>query len=75
MSGLEKGKKAVVLGVCADGGASIYKRLRDVGFIKGTDVTCVNRGPRGGIAAFMLRGTVIALRSEDSSRISIKRVD
>lgn len=50
---------------------SIRRRLQDIGLIEGTDVECLLKSPAGDPVAFLIRGSVIALRSEDSSNILI----
>lgn len=58
-----------------DACAGIKSRLYDIGLIEGTEVTCVGRSPSGGIAAFLIRGAVIAIRDEDSGFIYTKEVE
>lgn len=70
LSKLEKGEHAIVTEVCADGGMN--RRLQDLGLVKGTMVTCLQKSPLGDPTAFLIRGAVIALRSEDSSHVRIK---
>ena len=53
--------------VCGD----IRRRLLDIGLVEGTAVQCVLRPFRGGPAAYMIRGAVIALRSEDAGEIYV----
>lgn len=47
------------------------RRLRDVGFCSGSEVSCVMKSPLGDPVAYLVRGTLIALRREDSGRIVI----
>lgn len=49
------------------------RRLLDLGFCKGTRIKCVQYSPSGDPVAYMLRGTVIALRNEDACDILVKR--
>ena len=51
----------------------IRDRLRDFGMIENTEVECVCASPLGGISAFCVRGAVIALRNEDSCKITLKK--
>lgn len=48
---------------------SLTERLLDLGFSQGTRVTCVGRSPGGDPSAYLLRGTVIALRTKDARGI------
>lgn len=53
-------------------GGSIRTRLRDLGLIEGTPVTCLGCGPSGDPIAYLIRGAVIALRRTDSGRIEVR---
>ena len=52
--------------------SKIRQRLLDLGFIKGTDITCVLKNSSNDLSAYLIRGTVIALRKDDSSKILVK---
>ncbi len=52
-------------------GGSMRRRLQDIGIIEGTRVECLQESPCGDMAAYLIRGAVIALRSEDSSNILV----
>lgn len=47
------------------------RRLLDIGLISGTDVECIGRSPCGDPSAYMIRGAVIAIRSDDCEKILI----
>ena len=49
----------------------LKRRLLDIGFIKNTAVECVGISPLGDPKAFLVRGSVIALRSDDSKNITV----
>ncbi len=51
---------------------SMRRRLLDMGLIEGTRVSCLLKSPAGDPVAYLIRGAVIALRSEDSSQILVK---
>lgn len=51
---------------------SMRRRLQDIGLIEGTDVKCLQKSPAGDPIAYYIRGAVIALRSEDSVKISVQ---
>ena len=61
---------AVIVGLPAE--PSLRRRLIDLGFSPGTQVTCVLRQKGGEMAAYLVRGTVIALRKEDSAEIYVR---
>lgn len=52
-------------------GGAMRRRLRDIGLIEDTTVECLGLGSGGGIAAYFIRGAVIALRREDSGGVEI----
>jgi len=66
---LKQGQKAKVKSILSTG--SIRRRLQDIGLIEGTEVECLQISPAGDPVAYLIRGAVIALRSEDSSNILI----
>lgn len=73
LSELEQGTCGTVIDV--NPASTMYRRLQDIGLIKGTKVTCVQKSPLGDPTAYLIRGAVIALRSEDSSCVLIECSD
>ena len=51
---------------------SMRRRLQDIGLIEGTRGECLQKSPAGDPIAYLIRGAVIALRKEDSSRILVQ---
>ncbi|MEE1239068.1 MAG: FeoA family protein [Acutalibacteraceae bacterium] len=51
---------------------SMRQRLLDIGLTPDTVVECVGKSPSGDPKAFLIRGAVIAIRSEDCAEILIK---
>ena len=49
------------------------QRLTDLGLIPGTRVTCTARSPSGDPRAYLIRGTLIALRRADADHIWLER--
>lgn len=68
---ISPGESAVMTGTSAE--KSMRRRLRDIGFCDGETVECVMRSPLGDPSAYLVRGVLIALRSEDSELITVKR--
>lgn len=64
------GQRAIVKALRSTG--SMRRRLLDIGLIENTEVECVGRSPSGDPKAFLIRGAVIAIRSEDCQDIMIK---
>ena len=54
---------------------SMRRRFLDIGLVKNTDVECLGRSPGGDPTAYLIRGAVIAIRSEDSKNIIIHKGD
>lgn len=50
---------------------NIKRRLLDLGMIKGTKIKPVLRSPSGDPTAYEVRGSIIAIRKEDSDKINI----
>ncbi len=70
LADLREDDSATVSALIAESG--MRRRLRDIGLIEGTRVRCLNKGPLGDPSAYLIRGAVIALRREDSSKIIIE---
>ena len=56
----------------AEDAEDIRRRLLDIGLVEGTDVSCLQKSPAGDPVAYLIRGAVIAIRSEDSSQIVVE---
>ena len=69
LPGLKPGEKATVKELRARG--SMRRRLLDIGLIEDTQVECVGRSPGGDPSAFLIRGAVIAIRSEDCADVLV----
>lgn len=63
------GKKANVTALISDG--TVRRRMLDLGVIDGTEIQPLYRSPSGNPVAYLIRGTVIALRSEVSGGILV----
>ena len=53
------------------GGDDMERRLADMGFTRGARVECLYKSPAGDPAAYLIRGTVIALRREDAAKVEV----
>jgi ferrous iron transport protein A len=67
---LPLGTKAKVKALTSDG--CIRRRMLDLGLITGTEVEALQRSPSGDPIAYNIRGAVIALRSEEASKILVE---
>ena len=63
------GKKANVTSLTAHG--TIRRRMLDLGIINGTEIEPLYRSPSGNPVAYLIRGAVIALRSDVSDKIMV----
>ena len=53
-------------------GEGIKRRLLDMGLVKETEITPILISPSGDPRAFLVRGTIIAIREEDAKNINMK---
>ena len=52
----------------------LRRRILDLGIVPGTILTCIGRAPAGDSIAYLVRNTVIALRSEDARLINVEQI-
>ena len=64
------GKKAIVKVLTSDG--AIRRRMLDLGLISDTEVEALQKSPSDDPTAYHIRGAVIALRSEEASKILVE---
>ena len=50
------------------------RRMLDLGLIKGTTVKSLMKSPAGNPIAYEIRGAVIALRSEEASKVLVGQI-
>ena len=70
LSMLTPGECGIVKSV--DGEFSMKRRLLDLGLVPGTKIQCIAMSPLGDPVAYFVRGTLIALRCDDSSNIILE---
>ena len=71
LSNLKKGEICRIKSITAED--KIKQRLYDIGMIPGTAVKCLQKSMFGDPTAYLIRGTVIALRKQNSSEIFVTR--
>ncbi len=71
LSSLVEGEAAEVVRVSPACRGGERRRLMDLGVVPGTRIEYDNEGLTGGLTSYRVRGTVIALRSEQTNMISI----
>ena len=69
LSRMEEGSFATVKELRSSG--TMRRRMLDIGLVEGTNVECVRKSPAGDPVAYLIRGAVIALRSEDSASVLV----
>ena len=67
---IQPGQTGIVSKLTCSG--SMRRRLLDMGLVENTPVECVGASPHNDPKAYLIRGAVIALRSEDSRTILLK---
>lgn len=67
---ISTGELAVVVAV--DTALSLKQRLYDIGLVPGTKVKVVHQSPSGNPRAYLIRGSVIALRNCDAEKIIVR---
>lgn len=72
LNDLSLGDKCKVYSLTADG--AIRRRLLDLGLINGTEIESISKSPSGNLVAYSIRGAVIAIRSEDASKIIVETI-
>ncbi len=69
LTDLAVGQSAKISKLLSEG--TMRRRLQDIGLIEGTGVECVLKSPGGDPKAYLIRGAVIALRSEDAENVLV----
>ncbi len=52
--------------------SDIRRRMHDLGLISDTEVKALQKSPSGDPTAYQIRGAVIAIRSEEASKIMVE---
>jgi DtxR family Mn-dependent transcriptional regulator len=73
LSMLEENETAEIIGISREMRGESRRRLLDLGFVKGADVKIDLPNPLGEPKAFLIKGTSIALREQQASKILIKK--
>lgn len=73
LSSLKFGEKAKITGLSKECRGENRRRLLDLGFVRGAVVEIDLLNPLGDPKAFLIKGTAIALRENQSSKILIKK--
>ena len=73
LSNLKEHEKAKIIGISKESRGESRRRLLDLGFVKGADISIDLMNPLGEPNAYLIKGTSIALRKNQASKILIKK--
>ena len=73
LSQLKVGEHAVITELAGENDM-MKLRLEDIGFVEGTEVVCLMHSPLKDPTAYLIRGSVIALRREDAEKVCARRI-
>jgi Fe2+ transport system protein FeoA/Mn-dependent DtxR family transcriptional regulator len=72
MGELQVGSQARVVEI--DGSGKHQRRMLDMGFVPGAEVTTVRKAPLGDPIEYRIKGTAVALRSKDANTVLVEEV-
>ena len=70
LTDLSVGQTGIIERVLPD--FSLYTRLTDIGFSKDAEIKNLMKSPLGDPTAYLIKGTIIALRQEDAKNIYLR---
>ncbi len=73
LSSLKENEAAHILGISKESRGDNRRRLLDLGFVKGTEISIDLVSPMKNPIAYLVKGTSIALRKDQASKILIKK--
>lgn len=74
LSSLEIEEKAIIVGLSKECRGENRRRLLDLGFVRGATIEIDLLNPLGDPKAFLIKGTAIALRNDQASKILINKI-
>lgn len=74
LSGLQENETAEIIGISKESRGESRRRLLDLGFVKGSKIKIDLLNPLGEPHAYLIKGTSIALRKDQASKILIKKL-
>jgi len=77
LSDLKIGEKAKITDISEDKSDKFIdrQRLSELGIVEGTKIEALYKSPFGNPTAYLVRGTVFALRNETAKKIKIETVN
>ncbi len=73
LSSLKENEVAHILGISKESRGDNRRRLLDLGFVKGTEISIDLMSPMRNPTAYLVKGTSIALRRDQASKVLIKK--
>ncbi len=73
LSSLKENETAKIIGISKESRGENRRRLLDLGFVKGAKISIDLMNPLGEPNAYLIKGTVIALRTNQASKVLIKK--
>ena len=73
LTGLKPDEKAIIEGISKESRGDSRRRLLDLGFVKGAEISIDLVNPFGEPTAYFVKGTTIALRDDQARKILIKK--
>ncbi len=70
LSKTKEGSKSTVIKLCSKG--VMRRRFQDIGITEGTRIECIKKSPLGDPCAYLIGGTLIAIRNDDAKDIIVK---
>jgi DtxR family Mn-dependent transcriptional regulator len=74
LSSLKEDEQAKIVGISKECRGENRRRLLDLGFVIGTDIRIDMNSPMGNPVAYEVKGTSIALRNDQASKILINKI-
>lgn len=74
LSSLKEDERARIVGISKECRGENRRRLLDLGFVNGTDIRIDMNSPLGNPVAYEVKGTSIALRNDQASKILISKI-
>ena len=73
LSSLQKEETASIIGISKECRGDNRRRLLDLGFVKGSEISIDLMSPLKNPIAYLIKGSSIAIRNDQASKILIKK--
>jgi DtxR family Mn-dependent transcriptional regulator len=75
LSSLQKEERARIIGISKECRGDNRRRLLDLGFVKGSEISIDLMSPLQNPIAYLIKGSSIAIRNDQASKILIKKIE